>query len=347
MASALLRGSPLLMTLLLGACAGAGAGAAMVLTPAQPHELVVLDVDDPELWVDETSTLTQRIRPGGFFMEVLPSWNLNVPEGCGAVVEMQVGRATNGSPWMWMGDWGKVPDVKRKVRCPRGGVLVDHFQGFDSAFLWVRIRVRTFGFEAPRKELVSSLTLSFSDRREGIETLPPTRDPKTEPVAVPAIKQGSVPRPLSARVCSPASVAMVLGAFGKKPPLEEVIQRTHDAHHDLYGIWPRNVQVAWSYGVPGYIEQINSWDRVLELTESGRLLVISIKAKKGELSGAMYSETDGHLIVIRGLLDRDRVAVMDPAGGEKVAAERVYSRADLETVWMKNGGVAYVLGAAQ
>jgi hypothetical protein len=294
---------------LLGSCAGT----AGVLSPSAPHKAVVLDVDDPELWVDETSALTQRIRPGAFFMEVLPSWNLNVPEGGGAVVELQVGRATNGSPWMYAGDWGKVPDGPRKFGCPRGRINVDIFEGHDSAFLWARLRVRTFGFEATRQELIRDLRLTFSDLREGVQPKPPTRAITKAPMDVPPRRQGEVERPLSSRICSPTSLVMVLGAMGKDVDLMDCVQRSHDKYHDLYGVWPRNVQTAWSYGVPGHLERISDWDRVIELTESGHLLIASIAAEKGVLQNAPYSATDGHLIVIRGLVSPTEVAVADPA----------------------------------
>ena len=72
-------------------------------------------------------------------------------------------------------------------------------------------------------------------------------------------------------------------------------------------------------------------------------IVASIKSKPGELAGAPYSETDGHLIVLRGYDSDGNFLVNDPAGSDAGKGQLVYARRDIATVWLTNGrGTAYL-----
>jgi hypothetical protein len=61
---------------------------------------------------------------------------------------------------------------------------------------------------------------------------------------------------------------------------------------------------------------------------------------------ATVSETDGHLIVVRGFTDEGDVVVNDPAADPRQGKpiRRVYRRADLVRSWLKNGsGICYLV----
>ena len=73
-------------------------------------------------------------------------------------------------------------------------------------------------------------------------------------------------------------------------------------------------------------------------------IVASIRAGEGELRGAPYTKTAGHLLVVTGLGAHGAVHVNDPASKTTAAVSRVYRREDVERVWFANGGVAYALG---
>jgi D-alanyl-D-alanine dipeptidase len=77
-------------------------------------------------------------------------------------------------------------------------------------------------------------------------------------------------------------------------------------------------------------------------------MIISITAAEGELAGAPYKSTDGHLLVLAGFDAAARAAVNDPAARTPEQGQITYSRCDLETVWMKaKAGTAYVLLSPQ
>lgn len=171
---------------------------------------------------------------------------------------------------------------------------------------------------------------------------------------VPTFSQ-RVQRPdIAGRICSPTSLAMVLAAYGVEPSagepsfvgrsfVEKVAERARDPRHDLYGNWPRNVQAAWSFGVPGYVTRFDDWNAVVRHFEAGRPVVASIGVEAGQLSGAPYASTAGHLIVLCGFDADGDVLVNDPAAEDAASVRRSYARSELDVVWLERGGTAYVL----
>jgi hypothetical protein len=95
--------------------------------------------------------------------------------------------------------------------------------------------------------------------------------------------------------------------------------------------------------VPGYLTRFADWADVEARIAAGQPLIVSIGVKKGELPGAPYESTAGHLLVLRGFDERGDCVVNDPAVSEPKDGRRTYRRADLERVWMERGGTAYVL----
>jgi hypothetical protein len=136
---------------------------------------------------------------------------------------------------------------------------------------------------------------------------------------------------------------MVLEYRGVRRPTREVARRVYDPIHEIYGNWPRNVQAAYTLGVPGYLTRFREWREVEAAIARGQPLVASIRAGKGQLRDAPYPSTDGHLLVIVGFDADGRVLVNDPAASSPEGVPRAYPRSEMEGVWLRHGGTAYVL----
>ena len=136
---------------------------------------------------------------------------------------------------------------------------------------------------------------------------------------------------------------MVLAYHGVDVPTTDVAARAYDETHDIYGNWPRAIQTAWSFGVPGYLARFDGWGPVERLVASGSPVVVSIRVAEGELAGAPYASTSGHLLVVVGF-EPDAVLVNDPAAPDAASVRRKYARDELGRAWLGHGGVAYVLG---
>ena len=157
---------------------------------------------------------------------------------------------------------------------------------------------------------------------------------------VPALTQMAEAEAIRMRVCSPASVAMVLGALGARADTAAVAAAAWCAEHDRYGVWPANVWAASRWGALGGVVVIGSWECARALLARGIPLVISEAHGPGELPGSPLPGTDGHLLVLRGLR-AGRALVNDPAAPATADVAREYGIAELGRAWLGHGGIAY------
>lgn len=287
------------------------------------------------------------------FRDLLLSWNVDTAPSAGFVVELRVAaKQDDWSPWMTVGDWGVVPTLPQVTECVGGRIDTDFFRG-DQTFERAQVRVRGFAAaDATAREIVvRRLTLCFSDRTlvvdpregEGCPMPGPTSEDWKQPLRVPFRSQRAEDPNISSRICSPTSLAMVLDYRGVTAKTVDVAARTFDAAHGIYGNWPRNIQAAYSYGIPGCLTRFTNWKAVEGTLAMGQPIIASIGVKKGQLRGAPYEETTGHLIVLTGFDDAGNVFVNDPAASAAATGQVKYSRRDLQVVWLDRGGTAYVL----
>ncbi len=286
-----------------------------------------------------TTPAVEATRP---FNELLPSWNIDVPQGAAFTVELSVRDSIGWSPWLFIGSWGPVPNQDLRTTCDRGRVDIDIFRS-DSFHTAARLRIKAHGLDPAASLQLHALSICFTDSTQLGPVCPLTNPPTQAPLEVPLFSQRLQPEAIASRVCSPTSVAMLLAYRGVAQPVPALAAEIYDVSHDIYGNWNRAVQAAWIHDVPGYLTRLNSWDEVRAHTDAGQPLIISIRAEPGQLGGAPYQETSGHLLTILGFPTSTQVAVADPAAPTLETVPRTYSLSDLTTVWLARSGVAYVL----
>ena len=321
------------------------------------------------------------ISPGLPFTEFLPSWNVDVPDGCGFAVEGRFAAAAGGNdgqfgPWVAFGGWGqrpplaveatswKVSETEGSSNAHEAQVHVDILES-PTPMAAAQLRIVTCGTSGSHLGLISlswaasscsshhhhhqqqQQPLMPSDTtHSGTTSLQPRQQQSEVVLDVAPRNQFSVDPPeLGARLCGPTSVAMLLDWHGIHVQTSEVASVLYDAQNDIYGNWNRAVQGAYALGgCRGCLRRFSSWREVRELLEAGVPLVVSISAEEGELRGAPYPRTSGHLLVLCGVLLDGTVAVRDPAAASEAEVPRLYSRKDMERVWLNHdNGVAYVL----
>lgn len=271
------------------------------------------------------------------------SWNARHAADCGFGVEVSVAPQADGafSPWLWIGEWNvAVRPAQRREQAEGVRIDVDTLVA-DTPMRAMRLRVRARSTRAgePRFALDRLSVATWS-----APSAPPTAADAVPPLYVPFRSQRSAPEDLASRLCSPTSLAMVLAYHGIDVNVLELAQRAYDPFHDIYGNWNRAVQAAYSFGLPGQVERLRDWSRAAECLSKRQPLVISIAAKPGQLRGAPYASTQGHLLVLRGWSGDGRVAVNDPAAAKAAEGVVEYAREDLDVVWLRRGGTTYVLG---
>ena len=211
---------------------------------------------------------------------------------------------------------------------------VDEFRstcGVDAIRLRIRVRAR-----ATTRWIAA---LSAADEAPPEVGLPP--DAPTC-LAVPALSQMQADAALGARICSPTSVAMVLGYWGHAAQPATVAAEVFHPGLDIYGVWPAAVRAAAARGVAGYLLRFPDWSAARWCLGHGIPIVASVRYVAGELTGAAVATTPGHLVVLTGL-DGDAVLVNDPAAPTDDAVPRRYCADEFGRVWLARGGVGYVL----
>lgn len=340
-----------LCTLTLALLSGCAATPTPVQGPtaAAPHVLHTwLGPDDPAEVSEETGPLLGPVMTAPGFDQLLPSWNADVPQDARLAVNVRVAAA--GGPWSeWMtfGGWHleshPTPLAAERVAWEseqgRVRVAIDVLES-DFPLERYQLRISADGPTPVRVETlqaVASDTRWLSRRALGRERI------QSVELSLAARSQRTEAPELIDRICSPTSVGMAMSYFRVDLPTTEVAQTLYDTQHDVYGNWNRAVQGAFELGVRGHLTRINDWNEVSDLLNGGNPLVISIRAAEGELAGSPYPETPGHLLVLRGLSPTTgRALVHDPAADTSATVARSYSLDDLETVWLRRSGVAYV-----
>jgi hypothetical protein len=304
------------------------------------HETDV--VVDP---VDDGAGVFDAIE-GRRFNEAIVSWNVDVPDGAGFVIEARVARAlAPWSPWLRFGRFGPGVDATPAATTfEDGAVEVDIFRA-QSRFERIQVRMRVLGDLGGVR--MRRLAVCVSDTLPGREfrqqacqgVLIETR----KPPPVPFRSQHSAAPELAPRVCSPACVAMVMEAYGVARTTAEVAARAYDAEHDLYGNWANAVQAAYSFGVPGYVTRIMNDFYAFEALYEGQPLIASVAFDHGQLRDSPIPSSKGHLIVLTGVAADGGFHANDPAAVDAKRGQVVYRAEDLVNVWILRGGIAYVL----
>lgn len=308
--------------------------------------------------------------PGAGFVEALLSWNVDVPPNAGVRFEIRTSSSELGewTDWMFLGDWGDVPpdgpivqsfertDASGEVRhrvVVETDVLVARREQHLLQWRVVAVRGRAIAPARQAEDLTRpvrvervAVVTSRQPDAHGTERSGPTPEAFASAAFLPVpFKSQRTPDPrLSGRLCSPTSVAMVMGSRGADRTVSDVAWRAYDRRFDIYGNWPRNIQAAFSLGVPGYLTRLSTFDEAAALLRDGHPLIISIQVRRGELRGAPYESTGGHLIVLTGLTPDGGATVSDPASGTPETGELIYRQEDLRRVWLERTlGTTYVL----
>ncbi|MBV8086432.1 MAG: peptidase C39 family protein [Chloroflexi bacterium] len=150
--------------------------------------------------------------------------------------------------------------------------------------------------------------------------------------------------------CSPTSTSMVMAYWGNMLHLPQLVQSvptvaagTYDYVYKGTGNWSFNTAYASSFGLTAYVQRFSSFDQVEPWIKASVPIVISVAWNPGELANAPIPSTPGHLIVVRGFMANGDVIVNDPAASSDPAVRLVYKRSELESVWQRAFGMAYVI----
>lgn len=323
------------------------------LTPAQhaaiPSPVTVEPLAGPILLDAAAAPRTLELDPVEVRQrphELVASCNADVPPGAGFQFQVRLARrpspaeAPAWGPYFTLLTLGSAtPPTDPNSAADKLDIDTLETKPFD--LLQVRLCASS-GLVAVRNIIVTT----SEDPNEPKDRWTARERPSTPPVVLPVpFRSQRTSRPeLAGRLCSPTSLSMVLAYQGLDLPVLSVAQTAYDTHHDVYGNWTRNIQAAYSLGRPGLLVRFDSWPNVFSVLRAGFPIVVSIRVEPGQLRGAPFKSTEGHLIVVRGYTAEGDLLVSDPSVSTPEKGELVYRQDDMTQVWFKNAhGTAYVL----
>jgi len=270
------------------------------------------------------------------FSRGLPSWNGYAPFNQASAFKVQLRVRTEGSwsPWLTAGFWKNyIWSDYGAIDFSYGEIDIDYLvlNTYADAFQYKVIFLRnSTSYESPR---VEKLSFSMSDqlRTDNWSLAAALADKPTE-IFIPTnfVYQYAVDATIGGSICSPSSVSMILQSLGKQINTYQFAVDTKDPYHNMFGVWPRNVQHAAHYGVEGYVGRLRSWSDAAAILQAGGRLAMS-------LGKPLYS---GHLIMLAGFDATGNPIVHDPAKSSGYSYK--HSKSDLSTSWFAKGGIAYI-----
>lgn len=284
--------------------------------------------------------------------EFLPSWNIQLPQKDHSFkVFIRVGDESKlkFSPWMFMGEGGAwVQETAEKTEAKGWGTSkIDYLKLTKpaSAFQFKVEFQTTPAASADESPMLRRFFVHYSG--EAPRPQPALGSASTNRafrVPVPYRSQLDVSqKALRHIICCPTCVAMVLEHHGINQPTLSVCESVYDQRHKIYGIWPKAAQAAAQYGCRAWVHRFRSMSNVRERLNTGMPIIASIRTEEGQLRGARYPRSNGHLIVITGYRGNSKVRVNDPYSAGSSGGEIEYETSDIEKVWLDNGGVAILI----
>ncbi|MEO6456705.1 MAG: peptidase C39 family protein, partial [Chloroflexia bacterium] len=290
------------------------------------------------------------------FTEGIASWNTDTPDGTWVETQLRVQVGERWTEWYSMGVWAASCSIMERHSVGE--------QDDSDAAISTDTLVLKDGLEATAFQV--KMRLFTTDHKVSPQVRGATVAISTTPV-VPAELQPGNPRLWGKRLnvpqcsqmvypdggnvwCSAVSVSMVLAywAGDHDSPCEQRVRATvegvYDWLYDGHGNWPFNTAYAALHNLEGYVARFTSLAQVEPWIERGVPVIISYAWDKGELDGAAVASSDGHLGVLVGFDAEGNPVVNDPAAKTDDTVQRIYNRAQLETLWLQHsGGTVYII----
>jgi len=268
------------------------------------------------------------------FFEILPSWNASRDDDFVLKVSLLRG-----------GVWSAPRRLARWSGEAGGAGSCWHGDGLEASVDTLRSELPAQGFALRCEGRVAGLRrLAVSLRREGfVAGRAGVLEGAGIELLVPELSQRALPEPLGPRICSPTSLAMLLGFWNVERAAPAALAgAVLDRDQDLFGNWSLNVAEAGARGLLAIAAWLPSLEACEAELRAGRPLALSHRFAKGELSASPLASSAGHLLVLRGMTSRGDLIVNDPAADPEKgeAVRRVYPRAAFARSW---DGLAYLM----
>ena len=290
------------------------------------------------------------------FTQAIASWNATTPAGSWVETLLRVKIGARWTKWYNMGMWASDSSVIERHSVNQqgdsdGSVAVDTLilnkaKGFVGNAYQLKMRLFSVGGAAPS---VTGVAVALATT--------PVKPTSLQP-GNPSLWNTKLNVPVCSQMvytdggeawCSPTSTSMVLGYWANDsgpcaPRVRAAVAGVFDWMYKGHGNWPFNTAYAASKGYQAFVARFTSLRQAEPWIASGVPVIISLAWNKNELSNATVSATTGHLTVLVGFDASGNPIVNDPAAPSNGSVQRVYKRAQYESLWLEHsGGTVYLI----
>ena len=310
--------------------------------------------------------------PDHAFTALVPSWNARTPDDAWLEVEARTTEdGVHWGRWWVLSRWAETdteihPTTLHQQADARARVAIEELLAADGvAWTGYQLRLsllRPHGSDAqPTVSLVGAVA-SGGDPAGGASGGAARAVELPVPAYSQQIHRGEYPHWDSGGEswCSPTSTTMVLARWGLGPRPDEyawvepgytdrfvdhAARHVFDHAYGGAGNWSFNTAYAALHGTEAFVTRLRSVAELEVFVAAGIPLVASVAFEEDELPAAGY-RTSGHLLVVTGFDESGDVVVNDPASHGIASNDEVrvvYPRGPFERVWMRSGGLVYVV----
>jgi len=281
------------------------------------------------------------------FNEVVPSWNIELPEDCSLTVEAQVLYPERGTKFYNLGKWSNGPaGLRRQSFSGQGDV--DGDVSTDTLILRgsanrLQVRLRLAG-ENCGKGTLKFVGISLTDSAASPEPLPAERKAWGKLIAVPERSQMVYPN--GKALCSPTTVSMLMSYWAqtlKRPELEHSVPEIADAIYDSQwqgtGNWSFNMAYAGSFAwMRAYVTRLSDVCELESWIAKGFPVGLSVDYDRLRAKGP---GPNGHLVVLVGFTKEGDPIINDPGTTEHV--RKTFPRKNLIDAWGCSRNTVYLI----
>ncbi|MBP6963816.1 MAG: C39 family peptidase [Armatimonadetes bacterium] len=268
---------------------------------------------------------------------VVPSWNLDFPEGTGARTEVRAVNGGTSTIWYEVARMGYIPGgIKRNKSDSYGYIDIDTLMLYTA---WPRIeyRVTLYTNRLGATPTLRLMSLCYADTGTLISYSPLPGPGATTSLPVPWRSQYWVPD-IGDVICGPTSLTMAEDYYGCNLPTATVAADCYDDYNDLYGNWPMIAQGAARHGFKAYTFRANGQQPLRDQFAAGNAVIMSMAYSAGELTNSPIPSTNGHLVLMVGVTSSGDYICNDPAGADSRWDHVVYNANQIAHVWLYHAG---------
>lgn len=268
---------------------------------------------------------------------VVPSWNLDMPPGTGARMEVRAVNGASSTIWYEVARIGTIPGgIKRNTSDDYGYIDVDTLILY-ATWPCIEYRVTLYTNTPGVTPTLRLMSLCYADTNTLIPYVPLPAPGVTTSLPVPWRSQYWVPD-IGDVICGPTSLSMAEDYYGCDLPTETVAADCYDDRHRIYGNWPFIAQAAAKRGFKAYTLRANNQQFLRDQFAAGNAVIMSMAYSAGELTNSPISSTSGHLVLMVGVTASGDYICNDPAGSDSRWDHVVYNAGQIAHVWLYHTG---------